>query len=438
MRLLNRNHPIRSLAVLVALLMVAGLMVLALTRSGGPPADSSMAVPDDVPADKRFELVATSNGIVLSDGVVFEAMTFNETVPGPMLLVDEGDVVEIVVRNEDRIPHGLSVHAAHMNTGSRVGNILPGETKTLRFRATVPGVYMYHCAPGGHAIMTHTLAGMYGLLVVEPKSERYALEQRLGREPDLKLYFLQHEIYASGQDAMDNRPLYVAFNGENFRYVKDPIPARPGDYVRAYYLNVGPNLTGTFHLVGIVWDYMYYQGHPRNRQYGGQSTVAGPTDSWVVEFRVPEAGTYGIVTHAMGSQTPRGAMGMRGACEDAPRIGSNDAQGPRTPLPAPEETRRIVSTFGLGTPDVDRPVVFWEGDDVMIRIVNNSYSPSVARIPVGTTVTWVNEEAFDFLEGELTGKHNFVSISGPAGIASAVLRHAETDSHTFTERGDYE
>lgn len=393
-------------------------------------------VPPDAEPDKTFTLVAKRGGVLVHDGVVFNAMTFDGTVPGPLLLVDEGDVVEIRVRNDDNIPHGLSVHATYRNTGARVGNIPPGETKSLRFRATYPGVYMYHCAPGGHAIMMHTIAGMYGMIVVEPKTDRYRLEERLGRGPDLRLYLLQHEIYSSGKDAAEGRPLYVAFNGSNFRYVKDPIPARPGDYVRVYYLNVGPNLTGTFHLVGIIWDFMYYQGHPRNLMHGGQSSVAGPTDSWVVEFRVPEEGVYGIVTHAMGTQTPRGAMGLLAAKEDAPRVTLVSAQGPN---PArSDEARRVVDTFAPGTPDLDPPVRFGPGDDVRISIVNNTYWPKVVQVPVGTRISWINEDAFEWLEGELTGRHNVVSVSGPRGFVSPILKHAETFAHSFSERGRYE
>jgi nitrite reductase (NO-forming) len=456
----------RSGVLLGALGVLALLAVMAFGRAG--PADDYQlpetgVVADDVPVDRSFTLVSKRAGIELQEGVVKNAMTFDGTLPGPLLVVEEGDVVEITLRNEDDVPHGLSIHAAYMYSSGQISDVRPGQEKTIRFRATVPGVYMYHCAAGGQAIMTHTIAGQYGMIVVEPKSDTYRLEDELGREPDVKMYMLQHEVYASGKDAWENRPLYVAFNGRNYRYVEEPIVAQPGDYVRAYYLNVGPNLTGTFHLVGIIWDYMYYQGHPRNLQYGGQSTVAGPTDSWVVEFRVPEAGAYGIVTHAMGSQTPRGAMGMLMAEEGAERTAVVSSQGKAPLLEGPvtlnalnearayangedngggngylNGVRRLVDPFAPGTPDVDEPVRFNGDDRPVIRTILNSYWPKVVEVPAGTEVTWIQEDNFDFLAGEYTGQHNVVGVSGPQRFASELMKHADQYSHTFTEPGDYE
>lgn len=158
------------------------------------------------------------------------------------------------------MPHGASIHSAYTQTSKYVGKVGPGESKSVVFKATMPGVYMYHCAPGGHAIPMHVLFGQYGMMVVKPK-KKYKLEQILGKKPDIEIYLNQHEWYASGKDAIEGKPLYTTFNGELFRYVKDPIKGKPGDYVRIYFLNTGPNLLSTFHLVGIIWDYVYWQGH---------------------------------------------------------------------------------------------------------------------------------------------------------------------------------
>src|SRR5690606_14149005 len=127
----------------------------------------------------------------------------------------------------------------------------------------------------------------YGMIVVEPKESPYRMEEELGRKPDVTLYMLQHEVFASGKDAIEGRPSYTMFNGKVFRYVEEPIVAKPGDYVRMYYLNVGPTQLSTFHIVGIVWDYVYWQGHPEAWMPGGQTVTSGPSDSWVIEFRVP-------------------------------------------------------------------------------------------------------------------------------------------------------
>jgi nitrite reductase (NO-forming) len=385
---------------------------------------------------KQFELVAKRADLVVDEGVVFKAFTFNGTMPGPLLVVEEGDTVEITVHNEDTITHGLSIHAANTQTSAFVGNIKAGETKKLAFKADFPGVFMYHCAPGGHGIMTHTMGGMFGMIVVEPKTKKYKLEEQLGRAPDLKIYVIQHEVYSNGRDFFDGRALYVMFNGYNFRYVNEPIPARPGDYVRFYYLNVGPNLVSTFHAVGGIWNYIYYQGNPNNVMVGAQSVVSGPTDSWVIEWQVPAEGPFTLVTHAFGTQTIKGAIGIINAKADAPRVNEIRSEGPSLPLPA--QPKRVVAPFEIGSSDLDKPVRFRTGDTVQIQMVGNSFWPKVVEVPVGAEVTWVNEEVFDLLEGERTGQHNAVAVKGPENFASPLLGHADKFTFKFTKPGEYE
>jgi nitrite reductase (NO-forming) len=387
---------------------------------------------------KRFELTAQSSTIPISEGVNMKAFTFNHTSPGKQMIVQQGDIVEITVHNEDTIAHGLSIHAADAQTSKYVGNIGPGESKTVTFEAKYPGVFMYHCAPGGHGIMAHTMGGQHGMIVVEP-NDTFKLEEKLGREPELKVYLLQHEVYANGRDFFDGNAQYVMFNGESFRYVREPIKAQPGDYVRFYYLNVGPNLTSTFHAVGGVWDYMYYQGNPANVMVGGQSVISGPTDSWVVEWEIPEGeGPYTFVSHAFGTQAIKGAVGIIDAAHDNERDAIVRSEGPTRP--PYDDPKRLVDPFGLGSEELDRQkTAHMHENRVFIEMVGNSFHPKRKRVPIGTEVVFVNEDVFDLLDGELTGRHNAITIEaeGDEPFYSDELMHGETWSVTFTEKGHY-
>jgi nitrite reductase (NO-forming) len=385
---------------------------------------------------KKFELVAEQADVAIDDGVVFKAFTFNGIVPGPQMVVQQGDTVEITLHNKDNVTHGLSVHAANTQTSAYVSNLAPGQSGTLTFQADYPGVYMYHCAPGGHGIMTHTMGGQHGMIVVEPTETKYKLEEELGREPDVRMYVIQHEVYKDGQNFLDGTPTYVMFNGKNFRYVEEPVQAQPGDYVRFYYLNVGPNLTSTFHAVGGIWDYAYYGGNPKNVVVGTQSVVSGPTDSWVIDWVVPAEGAFTLVTHAFGTQAIKGAVGVLNSEEGAERTPEILSEGPTT-APA-EHPKRTVSPFAIGSLDLDKPVRHREGDTVQVDIAASTYSPKILEVPVGTKVTWVNGDVFDFLEGERTGKHNVVVLDGPETFASPMLEHADKFEYTFTKPGTYE
>ena len=413
--------------------------------------DAALSIPatgyvdQDVEADVSYTITLDEGLAYLGNGVVYDGFRTNGKVPGPTIRVQQGDVVEMVVENAGTIPHGASIHAAYTQTSKYLGEIPPGESRSIKFRATYPGVFLYHCAPGGHAIPMHVLFGQYGMIVVEP-NEPYQLEQELGHGPDVEIFLAQHEWYASGKDAVEGNPTYVTFNGEIFRYVKEPITAQPGDYVRIYFLNVGPNLLSTFHLVGIVWDFAYWQGHPEAIWPGGQTVTAGPSDSWIVEFRVPpDEGAYTMLSHAVGS-TSKGAIGLLVADADAETSPENpkvvNADGPKYTeeelASFKEEASRIMSPFRPGTPDIDPPKSYGpDTDEVTVRIIGNSFYPKTIDITPGTTVTWINEDVFSFLAGEFSGIHNAVSTSGPDSFGSPMLAHAESWSYTFEEIGEY-
>ncbi|MBE0663569.1 MAG: multicopper oxidase domain-containing protein [Bacteroidales bacterium] len=400
-------------------------------------------VPQNTIPDKKVRITLEEGDSYIGNGIIYKGFTIDGKIPGPTIIVDEGDIVEFTIVNAGDIPHGASIHAAYTQTSKYLGKINPDDSATIVFRATLPGVYMYHCAPGGHSIPMHIIFGQYGMMVVQPK-KKFELEKILNKEPDIEIYLVQHEYYASGKDAVDGqgRPMYTAFNGKLFRYVEEPIVGKPGDYVRINFLNAGPNLLSTFHIVGIVWDFAYWQGNPDNKFVGGQSVTAGPSDSWVVEFRLPpDEGAFLMLSHAVGS-TDRGALGLL-VCD-------NNAEVQKTILSdgilytdaEMDEFRaksiRTITPFGVGSPDVDVPVVYGsETKEVTVRIIGNSYHPKVIQVAPGTTVRWINEDVFTYMDGEFSGVHNALVKSGPERFASPLLAHAESYSQVVTKEGEY-
>lgn len=105
-------------------------------------------------------------------GTTVQAMTYEGTVPGPLMVVHEGDYVELTLINPatNSLPHNIDFHAA---TGALGGGeltlIAPGEEVILRFKATRAGVFVYHCAPGGPMIPWHVVSGMNGAIMVLPR-----------------------------------------------------------------------------------------------------------------------------------------------------------------------------------------------------------------------------------------------------------------------------
>lgn len=400
-------------------------------------------VPQTTRPDKRVRISLDERDVYIGNSVMYKGFTTDGKIPGPTIIVDEGDIVEFTIVNAGNIPHGASIHSAYTQTSKYLGKILAGDSARIVFRASMPGVYMYHCAPGGHAIPMHIIFGQYGMMLVRPK-KKFELERILNKPPDIEINLIQHEYYASGKDAVDGqgKPMYTAFNGKLFRYIEEPIVGKPGDYVRINFLNVGPNLLSTFHIVGIVWDYAYWQGHPDNRFTGGQTVTAGPSDSWVIEFRIPpDEGAYLMLSHAVGS-TDRGALGLLVCDKDAKPRKQVLAEGIYYTDEELEEhrkqARRTITPFGIGSPDVDAAVTFGsETKEVTVRIIGNSYYPKIIQVAPGTTVKWINEDVFTFMEGEFSGIHNVLVTDGPERFASSLLAHAESHSQVMEQEGEY-
>ncbi|MBW6478955.1 MAG: multicopper oxidase domain-containing protein [Bacteroidales bacterium] len=412
-------------------------------RDNSLPIPATSFVPQNTPADKKVRITLEEGDSYLGNNVMYKGFTIDGKIPGPTIIVDEGDIVEFTIVNKGNLPHGASIHSVNSQTSKYLGKVEPNDSASVVFQANMPGVYMYHCAPGGHAIPMHIIFGQYGMMVVRPK-EKFELEKILNKEPDIEIFLLQHEYYASGKDAVEGqgKPMYTAFNGKLFRYVEEPIVGKPGDYVRINFLNAGPNLFSTFHIVGIIWDFAYWQGNPKNKFIGGQTITAGPSDSWVVEFRIPpDEGSYLMLSHAVGS-TDRGAIGLLICDRDADSGKTYLSDGIKYSEEQLNEYRekalRTITPFGIGSSDVDVPVVFGpETPEVIVRIIGNSYHPKVVKVAPGTTIRWINEDVFTYMEGEFSGIHNVLVKSGPERFASPMLAHAESYSQVLKEDGEY-
>jgi nitrite reductase (NO-forming) len=102
------------------------------------------------------------------------------------------------------------------------------------------------------------------------------------------------------------------FNGRYNGFVDKPLPAKPGERVRLFVLNVGPSNTSSFHVVGTIFDRVWLEGNPDNLLRGSQTVLLGSSNSAIVEFVIPEAGNYVMVDHHFANAS-QGAIGLIGA-----------------------------------------------------------------------------------------------------------------------------
>lgn len=269
------------------------------------------------PAEVNVEMTAQITDIEIDKGKIYKAWTFNGEVPGPLVVVNEGDTINYTLKNMDpAIPHSMDFHAVHAAPSKDFSNVLPDESGTFSYPANKPGVFMYHC--GTAPVLSHIANGMHGTIIVKPKNG-YPTDKEINREYVL----IQNEWYKYNDldDFTNGVPSHVVFstkalnegdpntNGDTFTLKDQPLLAKVGDRVRIYINNVGPNEVSSFHVVGTIFDDVYIDGNPYNHYKGLQTVMLPASGGAVVEFTVTRIGSYPIVTHQF-NHAQKGAVAI--------------------------------------------------------------------------------------------------------------------------------
>ncbi|HRK77382.1 MAG TPA: multicopper oxidase domain-containing protein [Thiobacillus sp.] len=261
-------------------------------------------------------------------GTMYRSWTFDGKVPGPLVRVTEGDTVEFTLINDkaNKNSHSMDFHAASLDVVTDFGSIKPGEEKKFTFTANYPGVFFYHC--GSDPMIQHIARGMFGTIIVDPK------DASAMPKADREYVLIQSELYPNPdakEEMMQNKWSNVMFNGGIFKYdpVHDPaatrwLQAKPGERVRIYFVNAGPNEFSSFHPIAGIWDKVYASGNPKNVQHGLQSFTVGPGDAATFDLISPVEGANAIVTHSLkGALT--GAIAVLMYSKDAdPKMGRGE------------------------------------------------------------------------------------------------------------------
>lgn len=267
----------------------------------------------------------------IAPGVFVQSMTFNGTNPGPIIVVHEGDYVELTLRNpaSNTMPHNIDFHAS---TGALGGGALtlvgPGQQVKLRWKATKAGTFIYHCAPGGAMIPYHVVAGMNGAVMVLPRDGlkdargepvRYDRAYYVGEqdfyiprdaEGNFKRYASPIAAVNDGLKAMGTLvPTHITFNGRVGALTGDhALTASVGETV--LFIHSQANRDSRVHIIGghgdLVWHGGSFSDAPdTNREtwpvFGGEAVAA------LYTFRQP--GTYAYLNHNLIEAVLLGAVG---------------------------------------------------------------------------------------------------------------------------------
>jgi nitrite reductase (NO-forming) len=258
----------------------------------------------------RLRLEIKHATVTIAPGVTYAAWTFGGGVPGPALHVRQGDTVDFTLINRANIPHSMDFHAAEIAPSKYYVNVLPGDSLHYRFVARVPGAFMYHC--GTAPVAMHIANGMYGALVVDPATPRPKAKEFVLVESE---FYFTERPGADGAHTLDwakllsLAPDHVVFNGRVSQYAEHPLQVAPGELVRLYIVNAGPNRISSFHVVGGIFERVFQDGSQANPLIGVQTVNVPVGGGSIFEVRLREPGDYPFVTHAFADAT-KGAVGV--------------------------------------------------------------------------------------------------------------------------------
>ena len=346
--------------------------------AGRPPrrASPSSSPIADRPADVRVELVARAERIT-PDGLPraepFDGFTLNGQSPGPTIRATHGQLVEVVLRNED-VPDGVTLHWHGVDVPAAMDGVAgvtqdavrAGESFTYRFVAEQVGTFWYHSHQASHP---QVVGGMFGALILEPPDG-----------PDVAADAVAAiHTYPGGQRTLNG----VTGDGHH--------RAAAGDTVRVRLINTDSTPTSAW-VTGSEFRVLAIDGQDLHRpeEVEGRAVELTAGARADLDVRVPARGAVRI--QVPGASLVIGPDGVQADTSSAPRE-SVDLLTYGEPADAgvdPAEADRLFDyDIGRSPGFLDGLPGYWwtinggilpavpmymvdEGDIIVMRIVNNS------------------------------------------------------------------
>ena len=241
---------------------------------------------------KEFDLTAEIVDWEVEPGKFVKAWTYNGTVPGPTIRVNEGDKVRIKLTNN--LPESTSLHPHGCAVPNSMDGfdpltqdpIKPGQTFTYEWVADGPKVCMYH---SHHDAQVQVPNGLVGALFIGK------LDLPAGTKVD-------HEVNMVLNDA---GTIGLSLNGRSFPATQAYV-VKKGETMLVHYFNEGLQVH-PMHLHqphGLV---VAKDGVELPQPYYEDTVTVAPGERWSVLYTFTEPGVWAwhchILTHA---ETPEG------------------------------------------------------------------------------------------------------------------------------------
>lgn len=304
------------------------------------------------------EFWAVSGTKTMPGGGNVDVMGYSDTaggaplLPGPAIVADAGDTVNVTVHNTLAQPTGMLFQEQRVRPDTT--GIAPGADNSstpYTFVASSPGTYLYEASPFvltsvGGGSQYQTAMGMYGALVVRPSNpaQAYDANSAFNVEHLVVVGELDKDLTLANAATFDMRayaPEYSLFNGMAAPDTTD-LAAAAGDKVLLRMVNGGLQA----HPMGLLGLDQVVMGEDGNalanpRHIAAETMVSGQTSDVIVEVPSSAGGRYPLydASLALNNGATSGTGGMLGFLSITPAASTGDTQGPGT----------SNVTFDLGT-----------------------------------------------------------------------------------------
>ena len=316
-----------TIIALVAISSFSIFFTFPSSSSTNRTSDQSTTITESLaPKLQNILLIANENALRIApnndlypEGLWHTAMTFNGTIPGPLITANQGDTLNITLINGGKLAHSLNFHAGFGPSHALSGVVSAGENKTWTMKVNYPGVFLYHCDGDNlNGIWEHIADGMYGGIVVRsPEEERNAVHE---------FYVAFSEIYdtkahppfavnqspevvnnnnnnignnssnqtGTGSFDIENflarKPDVILTNGMAFKYISwigtetkiilnpdaEAFHVKAGELTRWYIFNAGPRNSIAFNFgAGLVREVIENNGNNSTSNYAGNNGSNG-------------------------------------------------------------------------------------------------------------------------------------------------------------------
>ena len=256
---------------------------------------------------KEFHLTTEITGWEVEPGMIVEAWTYNGTVPGPMIRVDIGDEVRVVLDN--KLPMGTDIHWHGIHTPNSMDGVAPltqtlvksGETFVYEFTARDAAIGMYHAHHHGQMQVPNGLFGVFIIGDTPIPSGRTISGIEIPEDLEVAQEF---PIVLN-----DAGVIGLSINGKGFP-ATEAHTGQVGDWIVAHYYNEGlqahPMHQHQFPQLVFAKD-----GFPLDQPYWADTVNVAPGERYSVLFQLTDPGVWvwhcHILTHV---EREEGMFGM--------------------------------------------------------------------------------------------------------------------------------